>query len=317
MRSPDTISSTVPAQFVQWNIVDYLALRFAYLTADDWRAWVRTGKVLRNGELCHEESLITAGDFILCDLPDWEQPIVNLDYHIVYEDEWLLGINKPADLRVHSGGKFLKMNLMYQLKYVHQPAYPEADSINRLDADTSGVVLVGKGTAVVRTMSQLFVAQAVHKQYVALVHGRPQQAEGVIELPIGKYEGSKVRFGTADHLLSPRPARTRYAVVQTWAKPDLSLLHLWPETGRTHQLRVHTAAIGHPIVGDKLYQSATDDEFIQWRRHPETAPDVALIGRHALHCLHTSFIHPFTGQPCTITAPLAADLAALVAQLNA
>ncbi|MDA0242672.1 MAG: RluA family pseudouridine synthase [Chloroflexi bacterium] len=315
MRSPHTISSTVPPQFVQWNVVEYLTVRFPYLPAEAWRDWVAAGNVWRNGEPCTAESLITAGDFILCTMPEWEQPEANLNYTIVYEDEWLLGINKPANLRVHSGGKFLKMNLMYQLKYARQPAYPEADSINRLDADTSGVVVVGKGPDVVRAMGHLFATQAVQKEYVALVHGRPHPAEGTIDLPIGKYPASKVRFGTAADLLAPRTARTRYAITQTWGEA-YSLLHLWPETGRTHQLRVHTAAIGHPIVGDKLYQSATDEEFIHWRRHPETAPDVKLIGRHALHCARTSFTHPITNEPCTIMAPLAEDLAAVVAQLD-
>lgn len=306
------ISSTVPPQFVKWRVVDYLATRFHYLSAEAWADWVAQGKVWRNGVVCTLESIVTAGDMVSCALPDWEQPEANLDYKIVYEDEWLLGVNKPANLRVHSGGAFLKMNLMYQLKYEHEPSYRAAELANRLDADTSGVVLVGKSGAVVREMGKLFAAQAVAKRYTAVVHGVPALAEGLIDAPIGKVPHTRVRFGTGENLLKPKLACTRYAIAHADEGKQLAVLAVRPETGRTHQIRVHCASIGHPLVGDKLYLSGSDEEFVAWSEAPEHAPDAELIGRHALHCDETSFVHPFTGRPCVVRAPWPDDMARLV-----
>lgn len=315
MPPPLTISSNVPSQFVRWNIVDYLATRFNYLPAERWRAWVEAGRVARNGTVCTAETIVTSGDLIRCALPDWEQPPANLNYAIIYEDEWLLGVNKPAGLRVHSGGQFLKMNLMYQLKYVHEPAYPAAELVNRLDADTSGVVLVGKGAEVVREMGRLFAAQQVHKGYLALVVGVPAAAEGVIDMPIGKVPHTRVRYGVGDGVKGAKPAVTRYAVEEAFGE-GYALVRAWPETGRTHQIRVHLAAVGHPIVGDKLYRSHTEAEFMHWCQRPEAAADADLIGRQALHCGWTEFIHPFTGKTTKIEAPLAKDFAALIERLR-
>lgn len=314
-RPAHTISSTVPPQFVSWNVIDYLATRFNYLPAEKWRAWVAAGKVQRNNVVCEVETIVTAGDMIICELPDWEQPDANLDYQIIFEDAWMLGVNKPSNLRVHSGGRFLKMNLMYQLKYEHHPAYPEAELINRLDADTSGVVLVGKAPEVVKAMGELFLHKQVEKEYVGVVVGVPAEAEGVINLPVGKVPNTRVRFGTGAGIKNPKEALTRYEVLERFGD-GYALLKLKPLTGRTHQLRVHLAAVGHPLVGDKLYRSSSEEQFVRWCNHPEEAADAELIGRHALHCTATAFDHPFTAQPTWVEAPLAADMVALLEKLR-
>lgn len=302
----EQISSNVPPQFVNWLIVEYLAVRFNYLSREAWAEWVTAGKVHRNGQLCTLETVVTSGDVVTCAMPEWSQPFANLDYQIVYEDEWLLGINKPPHLRVHSGGKFLKMNLIYQLKFEHQPPYPDADLINRLDAGTSGVVLVGKNREAIQKLSQMFWVQEVKKEYAAVVHGVPAEKTGRITFPIGKVPGTKVRFGTTN-ATNHKEASTRYEVMET-AGEKFAWLTLWPETGRTHQLRVHTAALGHPMVGDVLYRSVDDPQFWHWCSHPEEFADTALITRQALHCTQTSFVHPITGEMCVISAAVAPDM---------
>ena len=138
------VASKVPASCGGMSVPTYLATRFTYLPETAWRQLVRSGRISCNGVTCEETTTVAKGDSIRCDMPDFEAPIVNFDYTIVYEDEWLLGVNKPAGLRVHSSGKFVNSNLMYHLRHVHQPAYPEVNLINRLDADTSGLVLLAR-----------------------------------------------------------------------------------------------------------------------------------------------------------------------------
>jgi 23S rRNA pseudouridine1911/1915/1917 synthase len=313
------ISSTVPPQFVDWNIVDYLTVRFSYLTAAGWRAWVAQGHVQRNGVVCTPETMVTRGDLVACKLPEWEQPDANLDYQIIYEDEWMLGINKPPNLRVHSGGLFLKMNLMFQLREHHDPPYPNTDLINRLDAYTSGLVLVGKDRSFIKEMGALFADKQVQKGYTAVVHGLPPEQSGVIDQPIGLVDGSKMRYWVDDNTLplsKIRDARTRYAVIESFGD-RYATVELWPETGRTHQLRVHMAALGHPLIGDLLYLTHNDDEaFVFWRENPSEAPDVTLISRQALHCGWNEFVHPRTGELLRLEAPLWPDMVALQDQLR-
>ena len=308
------ISSNVPPPFIDWNIVQYLTIRFGYLKAEQWHDWVAQGNVLRNGEPCTPDTIVTNGDRITCELPDWEQPEANLDYEIIYEDEWMLGINKPPNLRVHSGGLYLKQNLMFHLREYHEPPYPDVDLINRLDAYTSGLVLVGKDRDFIKEMGVLFAEKQVRKGYTAVVHAIPLQKSGVIELPIGQVVGSKMRYWVPDDTLSLtkiRDARTRYEVVETIGE-QYALVNLWPETGRTHQLRVHMAALGHPLLGDLLYLTHDDDEaFVFWRENPSESPDYDLIQRQALHCRWNEFTHPRMGETMRLEAPLWPDMVAL------
>ena len=136
------VSSNVPAVSAKMTVVNYLATRFTYLPEASWAMFVREGRIFCNGVICEEATTVARGDTIRCDLPDFGAPEVNYGYSIVYQDEWLIAVNKPAGLRVHSRGKFVNANLIYHLRHIRQPAYPEADLVNRLDADTSGLVLV-------------------------------------------------------------------------------------------------------------------------------------------------------------------------------
>lgn len=313
------ISSNVPPPFVDWNIVDYLTVRFSYLRAEEWREWVAQGNVQRNGTVCTVDTIVTRGDLVACKLPEWEQPEANLDYKIIYEDTWMLGINKPPNLRVHSGGLFLKMNLMFQLREHHDPPYPDSDLINRLDAYTSGLVLVGKDRSFIKEMGALFAEKQVVKGYTAVVHGVPAQKSGVIDLPIGQVIDSRVRYWIDDGTLplkKIRTARTHYEVTESYGD-TFATVNLWPETGRTHQLRVHLAALGHPLVGELLYITDRDDEaFVFWRENPSEAPDYDLIGRQALHCAWNEFVHPRTAVSLRLEAPLWPDIVALQNQLR-
>lgn len=305
------VSSKVPAAFDGVSVLDYLSRRFTYLAEADWRDLLHQGRIVCNGHPCPTTRLVTKDDVIGCELPDFEAPAVNFDYEIVYEDEWLLGINKPAGLRVHSSGKFVRANLIYHLRQLHQPPYPEASLVNRLDADTSGLVLLARNKEVHGQLAQMFVAGEMEKRYLAVVAGQPSPADGSIALPIGAIKEAAIpRFWIGG--ANAKPAVTHYRTLSRLGN-NFSLLELQPETGRTHQLRVHLAAIGHPIAGDALY-TMNDADYLNWRRNP---PPQSVWQRQALHSHQLQFLHPMLQTCCTLTAPLAADMERLIRELTA
>lgn len=305
------VSSKVPASCGGMSVPTYLARRFTYLPETAWRQLVCEGRISCNGVMCKETTTVAKGDSIRCDMPDFEAPAVNLDYTIVYEDEWLLGVNKPAGLRVHSSGKFVNANLVYHLRHVHQPAYPEVNLINRLDADTSGLVLLARDKQVLSQVMQQFAKGRVVKKYLAVVTGRPCPAKGTIDLPIGPIKDARIpRFGIDQR--HGKPAVTHYETVRELSD-QFTMVGLTPATGRTHQLRVHLAAIGHPIVSDALY-TMSDDDYLDWLRNP---PAQSPLQRQALHSHQLQFFHPILQTVCTLKAPLAPDLANFIEEVTA
>lgn len=307
------LSSTVPVQYKDLPLIDYLAARFTYLSRDEWMTRIENGRLTINGRSAAAETIVHQGDEVAYALPELPSVSVNFNYAIIYEDDWLLGINKPGNLLVHAAGKYVAANLIYHLRNVHQPPYPHAHLVNRLDKDTSGVVVVAKGKDTLKIMSRLFATYGVEKVYVALVHGVPVPRRGVIHRPIGRVPSLRgvYRYGT-EGAENPKEAITHYQVTETFGD-DYALLELKPQTGRTHQLRVHLAQLGHPIVGDRLY-TMSDEAYLA--SFDETAVGDLPINRQALHCARNSFRHPYTDETCTITAPLPPDMQALLAQLE-
>lgn len=301
-----TVPSSVPPSF----LVAYLALRFTYLREEEWRRQLALGRILRNGEPCLVDGPVVAGDTIgfAPDLREFPEPEADLAVQVVHEDQWFLGVNKPGDLLVHRRGRSLTHNLLYQLRHVHVPPYPEAGVVNRLDRETSGLVLLARHPQFLAPLNALFSRRQVRKGYLAVVHGLLATEQGVIEAPIGRDPDSSVsyRYSASPRALAPKDAITAYHVVSR--HHDRTLLRLYPRTGRTHQLRVHLAAIGHPILGDKLY-GRSDEEFLQWRGRPLHEQATVKTRRQALHAESLAFVHPWTGEEIRIAAPLPADMA--------
>lgn len=306
------VSSKVTAVYKHTPVLDYLAGRFTYRSRAEWEGLVADGRVSCNGRVCTPDTIVTQGDVVACDLPDVELPEkFDFNYQIIYEDAWLLGINKPGHLLVHDKRQFAQANLIYHLRVRHEPPYPEARLANRLDKDTSGVILAARDSQTLRQMQQLFAGQQVKKEYLAVVRGAPSPRSGVIDLPIDRVDSlpGVYRFGVAE---GGKTAVTHYETVQTFGD-QYALLRLFPQTGRTHQLRVHLQAIGHTIVGDVLY-TLPDAEYLAWFATRQPLPHEP-ITRQALHCARVEFGHPWVGRPCVIEAPLPPDMAALLAVL--
>ena len=228
----------------------------------------------------------------ISDLPGEHPHIRPVDFplDILYEDEDLLLINKPAGIAVHPAALTAETATIAgaAAHYLHSESF---HAVNRLDRGTTGVMAVAKtGFIHARCMAMLHTDD-FRREYRAVCEGIPSPAEGDIDLPIGRAESSLLKR-QADPL--GQPAHTHYEVLA--ASQGRALLRLMPTTGRTHQLRVHMAAIGHPLTGDWLY--GTEDR--------------ALIARPALHSYHLRMMHPLTGTTIDVTAPLPEDMQRLL-----
>lgn len=220
---------------------------------------------------------------------------------IVWEDEDLLVIHKPAHTAVHpSAGNYA--NTLANYLAAHYAALGQTfvpHIITRLDKNTSGLVLLAKHALSAGILNDDIAQGRVHKQYLAITCGILPKTEDLIELPIRRKEGSVLmREVCTSSDVAGRPAQTKYRVLATDSLHGRCLVRVWPLTGRTHQIRVHLAALGCPLVGDFLYGTE----------------EPSLISRHALHMEQLEFLHPITRQPLTLTSPLPPDMAHLASQ---
>ena len=265
---------------------------------------------------------LRTGQEVILRIPDPEPPAERdpeaLDPHglrILYEDEHLLAVDKPPGISVHPSHGHLFGSLIHLLHERHRALYPGASEVptlcHRLDRETSGVVLAAKDLLSRSRVGRQFEARSIRKVYLAVVEGEMAEDEGLMDLPLGRDLHSAIRLKMAVRPEDGQPSRTRFRVRRRVR--GRSLVELHPETGRQHQLRVHLAALGHPITGDKLYLGG-DEVFLRHVRGELTEEDHRRLGlpRQALHAFRLGLEHPFTGEPLWVEAPLAADMAALV-----
>ncbi len=226
---------------------------------------------------------------------------------VLYEDERMLAVDKPAGMLVHpSGGTFV-----WSLIALVRLARPDLSLhlVHRLDRDTSGVVVLAKDRDTNRLLKEAFQQQAVHKVYWAICRGVPEWSTRLVDAPIGDDTGSRVRLR-----MGVRPdgsaARTRFFVLARWR--DRALVAAHPRSGRTHQIRLHLEHTGHPILGDRLY-GQPDEVFLHTLDHGVDEWALARLGwpRHALHAHILRIPHP-AGGGVTFRAPIPADLAAML-----
>jgi 23S rRNA pseudouridine1911/1915/1917 synthase len=214
-----------------------------------------------------------------------------VSFSIVHQDEHLIVIDKGAGLVVHPGRGHREDTLSQILAPLTAGGEPErAGIVHRLDRDTSGLMVVARSEEAHRRLQSALSARRIEREYLALVEGRPPSRTGTIEAPVGR--DPRVRTRMAVGGAGARDARTRFTLER--ALPTTSLLSLLLETGRTHQIRVHLQAIGHPVAGDPEYGSA------------------GLLGleRQFLHAARLAFRHPISGEPLELSSPLPADLQA-------
>jgi 23S rRNA pseudouridine1911/1915/1917 synthase len=212
-------------------------------------------------------------------------------FTIAYEDEHLLVVDKPAGLVVHPARGHREGTLAQLLAGVAAGGDPErAGIVHRLDRNTSGLLVVARSDEAHRLLQRALAERRIGREYLALVQGRPRSRTGTIEAPIGRDPRVRTRMAVGGNF--PREARTHFTVERFLQGFTLLRVHL--DTGRTHQIRVHMQAIGHPVAGDPEYG----------------APGILGLERQFLHAARLTFEHPFGGESVEVHSPLPADLQA-------
>jgi 23S rRNA pseudouridine1911/1915/1917 synthase len=219
-----------------------------------------------------------------------------MDLVVPYEDEHLLVVDKPAGLVVHPAPGHAAGTLVHGLLAHDVEGGEEAERpgiVHRLDRDTSGLLVVARSPEAHRRLQALVQSRALTREYSALVVGRPRSRRGTVDAPIGRDRRDPLRHSLDSD--TPREAITHFEVEELLRRHSLLLVTL--ETGRTHQIRVHLAAIDLPVAGDAVYGR----------------PGELGLARQFLHAAHLAFVHPFTGEPVDVRSPLPADLEAALA----
>jgi 23S rRNA pseudouridine1911/1915/1917 synthase len=310
----------------------FLAQRLAGLSRSRLQALIRAGRVTRNRLIVHDLGLgVKAGERYLVDVPP-PQPAVPepeaMPLAIVYEDADLVVLDKPAGLAVHPGPGHATGTLVNALIAhcggslsgiggVKRPGI-----VHRLDKDTTGLLVVAKTDRAHRGLSAQFAAHGsdgrLHRGYRAIVWGAPERMRGAVDAPLSRSAANRTKIAVV-RPGSGRRAVTRYELLVRLpavgaGKPVASLLRLVLETGRTHQVRVHLAHIGHPLLGDATYGAGF--RASARRLEPEAQAALEALGRQALHAAELAFVHPVSGKRVTFASPLPPDMARLLAALG-
>ena len=283
----------------------YLAAQLADHSRAEVQRWVKEGLAQVNDRPARSGMALKPGDVITLTIPD---PVPtrllpeDIPLVILYEDEDVIAIDKPAGMVVHpavghSRGTLVNAILWHfpDLEGVGESGRPGI--VHRLDKDTSGIILVAKNARAHRHLQAQFKDRTIEKTYLALVHGHVSPEQGIIDAPIGRHQRHRKRMAVAPANRG-REAQTEYEVVAYYDVNTLAAAH--PLTGRTHQIRVHFASIGHPVVGDVVYG----------RR------DVYKLGRHFLHAHRIRFRRPADEEIVTLISPLPSALQALLDELS-
>jgi 23S rRNA pseudouridine1911/1915/1917 synthase len=289
--------------------LDVAVARLCDMSRAQARRLVDEGLVRRNGAIARKagDRLETGDELIVqipAPVPATPQPeAIALD--IVYEDEHLIVVNKPAGMAVHPGPGHSGKTLVNAL-LAHCPDLPGIGGVqrpgivHRLDKDTSGLIVAAKDERTHNGLATQLKNREVKKTYLALVEGRLEPPEALIDAPIGRDPNNRQRMMVRG--AGGREAQTAYRVREYL--DGYSLVEASPVTGRTHQIRVHFASLGHPVAGDRVYSPSRG------------AASDALVSRQFLHAWRLAFRHPVTGADLSFEAPLAADLQAVIDNLG-
>ena len=287
---------------------------------------IAEGQITLNGKPAKASARLKTNDVVsIKTLPPKKSTLVAepIPLNVIYEDDDCIVINKAPGIVVHPAGGRTTGTLVNAILH-HCPnlqgigGESRPGIVHRLDKDTSGVMIIAKRMPAFQQLARQFKERRVKKEYLALIVGKPKDEHGIINRPIGRHRSDRKRMSSIHTLARKREAVTEWQVERSFWCIDgsgesscFSLLRLKPLTGRTHQIRVHLADLGYPVVGDRVYG----------RRRPyvtvknANVSSVDLFSRQALHAERLSIFHPRTGAPMEFYAPLAEDIANLLRTL--
>jgi RluA family pseudouridine synthase len=291
----------VKARDARIRIDRYLAQRYGYLSRSEWQRHIGNGKIRFNGTvLFRHDKKIAPGDLISFAGRDAPEPEIDANYTIVYEDDHFIGVNKPGNIPVHPAGVYYHNTL---LTILQARCNRKLHLVNRLDRETSGVILIAKDPRSADLVHANF--SSVRKSYLALVHGVPRQHDFFVDIPIGPDPFPASAHRRAAYPEAKYGARTRFITLASFN--GYALMKALPYTGRQHQIRVHLEHAGYPIAGDKLYGIKTMPRECSAKGAGEMMR-VPEFTRSALHSRSIQFHHPWLRATTCIKAPLPEDM---------
>ncbi len=303
------ISVAVPAECAGWRLDATLAKLFPEHSRSRLQGWLKQGLIRLDGAAAEGKRKVYGRERIEFDVdaavapaPTLAESAEDIPLAVVFEDEQLIVIDKPAGLVVHPGNGNASGTLMNALLH-HAPqlaAIPRAGIVHRLDKDTSGLLVVARTLTAQTDLVRQMQARSVKRHYLALALGNVER-DGTVDAPLGRHAVQRTKMAIVR--AGGKEARTHYAVLERFARATLLECRL--ETGRTHQIRVHLASIKHPLAGDPAYGKT---------RSGDARLDA--FPRQALHAWRLALVHPVTGAEMAWESPLPADFADLLEALR-
>ncbi len=317
--SETPVEFEVKARMAGKRLDAYLASRFSDYSRSVIQKLIDAQAVLLNGAPVKASSRVRAGDAIriwLPDLGDGKPKPEEIAIKVMYEDDAFIVVNKAAGMVVHPGRGNWSGTLVNALQYHFDTLSSVGGEerpgiVHRLDKDTSGVMLVAKDDQAHAKLAMQFELRSISKEYLAIVYGVPDRDSDYIEKAIGYHPAQREKMAVRSEQDGGRPALTFYEVIERFR--GFALVRARPRTGRTHQIRVHLAHVGYPIVADKTYSGR---ERLMLGDVCAGAADEVLIERQALHAHRLSFEHPITKAHLQFEAPLPGDMEALLVALR-
>ena len=314
------VTFDIKKAFEDRRIDRYLASRLPDYSRTFLQKLVKEGAVLVNGRTVKSSYDIQKGDFISVRVPVLEESKIvpeDIPIDIVYEDDYLMLINKPYDMVVHPAGRHhcgtVVNALAFHCQNLSQVNGPlKAGIVHRLDRDTSGIMLTIKSDAVHSQIAMQFEKRSVKKEYLAVVEGELMLDSDEISLPIARHIIDSQKMAVRHDI--GKEAVSIYEVVERFR--GYTLVKVMPKTGRTHQIRVHMRAIGHPVVADFMYSSQESCYLSDLLQKEREEGELPIIDRQALHAHRIEFFHPIHNKKMEFEVDLPEDISALVNTLR-